>query len=75
MHAVAWCHSCINLDMFCLILVCIYGISTTVGYLMPNRFKYIYIRYIGFGWVWIYGISTTVGYLMPNPFYTYILDI
>ena len=36
---------------------------------------YIYIKYIGFGWVGFYGISTIVGYLMSNPLYTYILDI
>ena len=46
-----------------------YGISTIIGYLMPNPL------YIGFGWVWFYGISTIIGYLMPNPLYTYILDI
>ena len=33
---------------------------------------YIYIRYIGFGFVGFYGISTIVGYLMPNPLYKYI---
>ena len=36
---------------------------------------YIYIKYIGFGWVGFYGIPTIVGYLMPNPPYTYILNI
>ena len=36
---------------------------------------YIYIKYIGFGWVGFYGISTIVGYLMPNPLYTYILNM
>ena len=36
---------------------------------------YIYIKYIGFGWVGFYGISTIVGYLMPNPHYTYILNL
>ena len=87
-------------------LVGFYGISTIVGYLMPNPhytyilnlydlvglglilwhinhcrlFKaksslYIYIKYIGFGWVGFYGISTIVGYLMPNPHYTYILNL
>ena len=30
-------------------LVGLYGISTIVGYLMPNAFLYIYIKYIGFG--------------------------
>ena len=36
---------------------------------------YIYIRYIGFGWIGFYGISTIVRYSMPNPVYEYILDI
>ena len=40
-----------------------------------KSFLYIYIKYIGLGWVGFYGISTIVGYLMPNPFYTYILNI
>ena len=56
-------------------LVWFYGISTLVGYLMPNPLYSIYIKYIGFGLVWFYGISTLVGYLMPNPLYTYILNI
>ena len=29
---------------------------------------YIYIKYIGFGWVEFYGISTLVGYLIPILF-------
>ena len=40
-----------------------------------KSFLYIYIKYIGFGWVGFYGISTIVGYLMLNPLYTYILNI
>ena len=36
---------------------------------------YIYITYIGFGWVGFYGIPTLVGYSMPNHLYTYILHI
>ena len=36
---------------------------------------YIYIKYIGFGWVGFYGISTFVRYLILNPLYTYILNI
>ena len=88
-----------------------YGISTIVGYLMPNLLYtyiyiyiyiyeiymiwfvrvlrhinhcrlftaksslYIYIEYIGFGWVGFYGISTNIGYLMLNLLYTYILNI
>ena len=52
-------------------LVGYYGISTIVGYLMPNPLY----TYIWFGWVGFYGISTIVGYLMPNPLSTYILNI
>ena len=40
---------------------------------MPNPL-YIYIKYIGFGWVGFYGISTIVGYLIPNPVGNFILD-
>ena len=47
------------------------GISTIVGYLMPNPLY----TYIWFGWVGFYGISTIVGYLMPNHLSTYILNI
>ena len=36
---------------------------------------YIYIKYIGFGWVGFYAISTIVGYLMSNPLYTNILNM
>ena len=49
-------------------LVWFYDISTIVGYLMPNPFLYIYIKYIGFGLVGVYGISIIVDYLMPKPF-------
>ena len=55
-------------------LVGFYGISTIVGYLMPDRL-YIYIKYIWLGLVGFYGISTIIGYLIPNSFYTYILNI
>ena len=48
----------------------LYGISTTVGYLIPNP-HYIYIKYVEFCWNAFYGISTIVGYLMPNPLYIY----
>ena len=51
-----------------------YGISTIVGYLMPNPL-YTYIKYILFGLVGFHGISTIVGYLMPIPLYAYILNI
>ena len=55
-------------------LVGFHGISTIVGYLMPNLL-YTYILNI-YDLIWLfYGISTIVGYLMPNPLYTYILDI
>ena len=55
-------------------LVWFYGISTIVGYLMPNPFyTYILDRY-DLVKVWFYCISNIVGYLMPNPLYTYILD-
>ena len=60
-------------DLICLLWV--YGISTIVGYLMPNPFLNIFIKNIGFGLVGFYSISTIVGYLMPNPLYTYILNI
>ena len=50
-----------------------YGISTMVGYLVPNPF-HTYISNI-LDLVGFYGISTIVGYLMPNPLYTYILNI
>ena len=46
-------------------LVGFYGISTIVGYLMPNPL-YTYILNI-YDLVGFYGISTIIGYLMPNP--------
>ena len=49
-------------------LVGFYGISTIVGYLMPNPL-HTYILNL-YDLVWFYGISTMVGYLMSNPFYT-----
>ena len=56
-------------------LVWFYGISTIIGYLMPNPL-YTYISNIydlvWFGLVWFYGISTIIGYLMPYPLYIYI---
>ena len=30
---------------------------------------YIYIKYIGFGWVVFYGISAFLGHVMKNPGY------
>ena len=55
-------------------LVGFYGISTIVGYLMPNPLLYIYIKYVWIGLFGFYDISTTiVVYLMPNLFsYIYI---
>ena len=50
----------------------LYGISTIVGYLMPNP---LYIKYIGFILVSFYGISTILVYLILNPLYTYILNV
>ena len=47
-----------------------YGISTFVGYLMPNPL-YTYILNI-YDLVGFYGILTIVGYLMSNPLYIYI---
>ena len=46
-------------------LVGFYGISTFVGYLMPNPL-YTYILNI---------YDLIVDYLMPNPLYMYILNI
>ena len=50
-----------------------YGISTIVGFLMPNPVHtYISNRYnLG----WFYGILPIINYLMPNPHYTYISNI
>ena len=62
-------------DLVAFGLIGFYYISTIVGYLMPNPFLCIYIKYIGFGLVGFYGISTIVDYLMPNPLYTYISNI
>ena len=47
-----------------------YGISTIVGYLMPNP-VYAYILNIYDLLVGFCGTSTIVGYLMPNPIYIY----
>ena len=52
-------------------MVGFYGISTIIGYLMPNPL-YIYIKYKGFGLVGFYGLSTIVSYLMLKSFYIYI---
>ena len=51
------------------------GISTIVGYLMPNPLYTYILNIYDLDWVGFYGISTIVGYLMPNPLYTYILNI
>ena len=55
-------------------LVVLYGISTIVGYLMPNPFYTYILNIYNSLAVIFYGISTIVGYLMPNPF-IYILNI
>ena len=55
-------------------LVRFYGISTIVGYLMPNHY-YIFTKYIIFGLVGVYAISTIVGYSMTNPVFSYIYYI
>ena len=54
-------------------LVWFYGISTIIGYLMPNT-VYTCILNI-YDWFWFYGISTSIGYLIPNIVHTYILNI
>ena len=54
-------------------LVWFYGISTIIGYLMPNSL-YTYTLNI-YDLVGFYGISTIIGYLMPNPLDTYTLNI
>ena len=56
-------------------LVRFYGISTIIGYLMPNPLYTYILKYILFGFVGFYGISTIVDYLKPNSLYTYILNI
>ena len=47
----------------------VYGISTTVGYLMPTTL-YICVKYIWFDFIWFDGLSSISGYLMPNLLYT-----
>ena len=56
-------------------LVGFYGISTIVGYLMPNHLYTYTFNICDLFLVRFYGLSTLVGYLMPNPFNTCILDI
>ena len=46
----------------------VYGLSTIVGYLMPNPI-YIFIGLVGFC-----GISALEGYLMPNPLYSCVVN-
>ena len=50
-------------------LVGFYGLSTIVGYLMPNPLYNIYIKYIQFDLVGFYGMLTIVSYLIlfTNP--------
>ena len=60
-----------EIDRIC--LVGFYGISTVVGYLMPNP-PYTYILNIyNFGLFGSYCISIIVGYLNLNPLYTYVV--
>ena len=56
-------------------LVGFYGISTIVGYLIPNPL-YTYISNI-YDLIWLDFMSHApiASYLMPNPLYTYILNI
>ena len=56
-------------------MVWFYGISTIVGYLMPNLLYTYILNIYDLVWLGFTGISTIVGYLMPNPLYTYILNI
>ena len=66
----------IDLVWFLCGVVQLYGISTIVGYLMPNPiYTYTNILNIWFNLVGFHDISTIVGYLMLNPLYTYILNI
>ena len=55
-------------------MVWIYGISTTVGYLMPNPLNRNILNIYIFGLVGFYGISTIVDYLIPYPLHTNILS-
>ena len=52
-----------------------YGISTTIGYLMPNSIYTHLSNTYYLVWLGFYGISTIVGYLMPNPLYIFIVYI
>ena len=51
-----------------------YGISTRVGYLVPNSLLTLILNLYNLVW-FVYGISTVVGYLMLNLIYTCILNI
>ena len=56
-------------------LVRFYGISTIVGYLMPNplyTYRLNIYDLVGLGFM---AYQPFLGYLMPNPLYTYILNI
>ena len=54
-------------------LVGFYGISTIVGYLMPNPFYTYILKIYDFGLVGFYRIPTTVCHSMSNSLY--ILNI
>ena len=50
--------------------ICFNGISTAVGYLLPNLFISVNRICVEIamlvGWLFFYGIRTIVGYLLPN---------
>ena len=56
-------------------LVGFYGISTLIGYLIPNLFYTYILNIYEFVFVVFYGILTIIGYLMPNPVYNYVFNI
>ena len=53
-----------------LLIRCVLRHVNPSGLFNAKSSLYIYIKYIGFGFVGFYGISTIIGYLMPNPLYT-----
>ena len=56
-------------------LVWIYGISTIVGYLMPNPFYTNILNIYDLVCFGFMAYETVVGHLMPNPFSICILNI
>ena len=57
------------------VLLGFYGISTIIGYLMPNPLYTYLLSIYDLVLAGVYGISTIFVYLMPNHVYTCILDI